>query len=79
MNRNDIKAEGEQQTEISPTAKYKPITPFVPVENWMRFPHRRLSTALRQSNFHCNLRARFPQDGPGVYFIYMQVKHPIDF
>lgn len=51
--------------QISPTAKYKPVTPFVTVENWMRFPHRRLSTALQQSNFHCNLRARFPQDGPG--------------
>lgn len=51
--------------QISPTAKYKPVTPFVPVENWMRFPHRRLSTASQQSNFRCNLRARFPQDGPG--------------
>lgn len=44
MNRNSIKAEGEQQTEISPTAKYKPVTPIVPLENWMRFPHGRLST-----------------------------------
>lgn len=29
---------GATNRKISPTAKYKPVTSIVPVENWMRFP-----------------------------------------
>lgn len=34
MNGRNIKAEGEEEIEINPTAEYRPITPAVSAENW---------------------------------------------
>lgn len=78
MNRNDIKAEGEQQIEINPTGEYRPMIPSVSVENWNEILSQEI-VHIVMKQFPPNLRAWVPQEGTQAYFIYMWVKQPIDF
>lgn len=66
---NRDQSSGRQQADSS----------VISVGTGMRFHHRRVYAALRQSNFHPNPRAWSSRERTQVHFIYMWVKHSIDF